>query len=108
MDGTSQRKREPPPLHARGELMVGVARHLRYRFPARTESVRARYDRDELAVVAAAAARAGMTASGYVAAKALAVASGSRPPLAGTACRSSPANREADASSSIALPKRLS
>ena len=35
---------------------------------------------DELAVVAAAAARAGMTASGYVAATALAVAAGSRPP----------------------------
>ena len=57
-----------------------VARHRRHRFPARTESVRARYDRDELAVVADAAARAGLTTSGYVAATALAVATGSRPP----------------------------
>jgi hypothetical protein len=59
---------------------VAVARHRRHRFPARTESVRARYDRDELAVVAGAAARAGLTTSGCVAATALAVASGSRPP----------------------------
>ena len=80
MDGTEQRNLEPVAVDARDELVVAVARHRRHRFPARTESVRARYDRDELAVVAAAAARAGMTASGYVAATALAVASGSRPP----------------------------
>lgn len=58
----------------------GVARHRRHRFPARTESVRARYDTDELAAVAAAADRAGLTTSGYVAAAALAAASGSEPP----------------------------
>ncbi len=80
MDGMSQRHLEPAPVDGRDELIVGVARHRRHRFPARTESLRARYDRDELAVVAAAAARAGMTASGYVAATALAVASNSRPP----------------------------
>jgi hypothetical protein len=80
MDGRSQQHLEPAPVDARDEIVVGVARHRRHRFPARTESVRARYARDELAVVAAAAARAGMTASGYVAATALAVASGSRPP----------------------------
>lgn len=59
---------------------VGVARHRRHRFPGRTESVRARYDTDELAAVAAAADRAGLTTSGYVAAAALAAASGSVPP----------------------------
>ena len=80
MDGTSERNFEPAPVDAEDALVVGVARHRRHRFPARTESVRARYDRDELAVVAAAAARAGMTASGYVAATALAVAPNSRPP----------------------------
>ena len=80
MDGTSQRNLEPTPVDVEDEVMLGVARHRRHRFPARTESVRARYDRDELAVVAAAAARAGMTASGYVAATALAVASNSQPP----------------------------
>ena len=80
MDGTSQRNLEPTPVDVADEVMLGVARHRRHRFPARTESVRARYDRDELAVVAAAAGRAGLTASGYVAATALAVASNSRPP----------------------------
>ena len=62
------------------DVLIGVARHRRHRFPARTASVRARYDEGERAVVAAAAARAGMTPSGYVAATALAVAAGSRPP----------------------------
>ena len=78
MDSGSQQDLEP--VDVRDELVVAVARHRRHRFPARIESVRARYDRDELAVVAAAAARAGMTPSGYVAATALAVAAGSRPP----------------------------
>jgi hypothetical protein len=81
MDGTAQRNLdELATMDTRDEPVVAAARHRRHRFPARTESVRARYDRDELAVVAAAAARAGMTASGYVAATALAVAAGSRPP----------------------------
>jgi hypothetical protein len=80
MDGTKQHNGELAGPDAADELVVGVARHRRHRFPARTESVRARYDRDELAVVAAAAARAGMTPSGYVAATALAVAANSRPP----------------------------
>ncbi len=68
MDGTSGRDGDQLPA-AEGvyELAVGVARHRRHRFPARTESVRAWYDRDELAVVAEAAARAGLTPSGYVA-----------------------------------------
>ncbi len=79
MDGTSRRELELPAVDGLDELAAGVARHRRHRFPARTESVRARYDRDELAVVAAAA-RAGMTPSGYVAATALAVAANSRPP----------------------------
>lgn len=80
MDGMSERDHERAADDVRDELVVAVARHRRHRFPARTESVRARYDRDELSVVAAAAARAGMTPSGYVAATALAVASNSRPP----------------------------
>lgn len=83
METTSARATERPPVSsAEGahELLAGVARHRRHRFPARTESVRARYDEGEMAVVAAAAARAGLTASGYVAATALAVAADSRPP----------------------------
>ena len=79
MDGTAQQDLVRAPVDA-VDLVVGVARHRRHRFPARTESVRARYDEGEMAVVAAAAARAGMTPSGYVAATALAVASGTRPP----------------------------
>ncbi len=81
MDGKSHRNLDgSAPVVVPDELVVGVARHRRHRFPARTESVRARYDRDKIAVVAAAAARAGMTASGYVAATALTIATGSRPP----------------------------
>ncbi len=80
MDGTSRPNLEPAPDDDRDDLVVAVARHRRHRFPARTESVRARYDEGEMAVVAAAAARAGMTPSGCVVATALAVAAGSRPP----------------------------
>ncbi len=83
MDETSAGATEPPQVSSvegADVLLVGVARHRRHRFPARTESARARYDEGEMAVVAAAAARAGMTPSGYVAATALAVASDSRPP----------------------------
>ncbi len=80
MDGTSNERFSQRQGAAPDGLDGAVARHRRHRFPARTESVRARYDRDELAVVAEAAARAGLTTSGYVAATALAVAAGSRPP----------------------------
>ena len=83
MDELSGRMDESAPVPSAeedAELLVGVARHRRHRFPARTASVRARYDGGEMAVVAAAAARAGLTPSGYVAATALAVATGSRPP----------------------------
>ena len=83
MDEMSRQMTEltPVPAGEQGaDLLVGVARHRRHRFPARTASVRARYDEGEMAVVAAAAARAGLTPSGYVAATALAVAAGSRPP----------------------------
>jgi hypothetical protein len=62
------------------DVLIGVAMRRRHRFPARTASVRARYDAAEMAVVAAAAARAGMTPSGYVAATASAVAADSRAP----------------------------
>jgi hypothetical protein len=78
MDETAGRTGELGSVAAAEEgadVLVGVARHRRHRFPARTASVRARYDEAEMAVVAAAAARAGLTPSGYVAATALAVAS---------------------------------
>lgn len=68
----------PPTAGAKEAPAGGVARHRRHRFPGRTESVRARYDSGELAAVAAAADRAGLTTSGYVAA----AATGSAPPEA--------------------------
>ncbi len=70
MDGTAQVDLGSPVAAAQAVALdgpdqpVAVARHRRHRFPARTESVRARYDRDELAVVAEVAARAGLTTSG--------------------------------------------
>ncbi|MBW3630829.1 MAG: molybdopterin-dependent oxidoreductase [Gemmatimonadetes bacterium] len=43
-----------PPGSAEADMATsGVARHRRHRFPGRTESVRARYDTEELAAVAA-------------------------------------------------------
>jgi hypothetical protein len=53
----------------------GVAvRHRRHQFPARTRVVKARYDEQEFTAVAAAAARAGLTPSGFLAAAGLAAA----------------------------------
>jgi len=43
MDGIAQRNLEPTAVDVADELPIGVARHRRHRFPARTESVRARY-----------------------------------------------------------------
>jgi hypothetical protein len=53
----------------------GVAvRHRRHRFPARTRVVKARYDEQEFAVLAAAAERARLTPGGFLAAAGLAAA----------------------------------
>jgi hypothetical protein len=54
---------------------AGVAvRHRRHQFPARTRVVKARYDETEFAALAAAAERAGLTPSGFLAAAGLAAA----------------------------------
>jgi hypothetical protein len=54
---------------------AGVAvRHRRHRFPARTRVVKARYDETEFAAIAAAAERARLTPSGFLAAAGLAAA----------------------------------
>jgi hypothetical protein len=54
---------------------TGVAvRHRRHQFPARTRLVKARYDEQEFAALAAAAARARLTPSGFLAAAGLAAA----------------------------------
>jgi len=55
-----------------------AARHRRHRFPARTRVVKARYDEQEYAALAAAAARARLTPSGFLAGAGLAAA-GQRP-----------------------------
>jgi hypothetical protein len=53
----------------------GVAvRHRRHRFPARTRVVKARYDEQEFAALAAAAERARLTPGGFLAAAGLAAA----------------------------------
>ena len=55
------------------------ARHRRHRFPARDRVVKVRYDEGEHAVLAAAAARAGLTVAGFLAGAGLSVA-GQGPP----------------------------
>ena len=51
-----------------------VVRHRRHRFPARTRVVKARYDEQEYAALAAAAERARLTPSGFLAGAGLAAA----------------------------------
>ncbi len=51
-----------------------VVRHRRHRFPARTRVVKARYDEQEYAALAAAAAQARLTPSGFLAGAELAAA----------------------------------
>ena len=63
-----------------------VVRHRRQHFPARTRVVKARYDDEEHAALTAAAARAGLTAAGYLAKAGLSVA-GHGPPPSRTADR---------------------
>ena len=54
---------------------VPVVRHRPHRFPARDRVVKVRYDEQEYAALAAAAARARLTPSGYLACSGLAAAS---------------------------------
>ena len=63
-----------------------VVRHRRHHFPARTRVVKARYDDEEYAALTAAAARAGLTAAGFLAKAGLSVA-GHGPPPSQTADR---------------------
>jgi len=51
-----------------------VVRHRRHRFPARDRVVKVRYDDRELAVLSAAAERAGLTVAGFLAGAGLSVA----------------------------------
>ncbi len=53
---------------------ANVARHRRHRLPARTRLVKARYDEQEYAALAAAAAQARLTPSGFLAGAGLAAA----------------------------------
>ncbi len=63
-----------------GEAVSGVVRHRRHRFPARDRVVKVRYDDRELAVLAAAANRAGLTVAGFLAGAGLSVAGQGLPP----------------------------
>ena len=62
------------------EVLPGVVRHRRHRFPARDKVVKVRYDDGELAVLAAAADRAGLTVAGFLAGAGLSVAGQGPPP----------------------------
>lgn len=53
---------------------ANAARHRRHRYPARTRVVKARYDEQEYAALAAAAAQARLTPSGFLAGAGLAAA----------------------------------
>lgn len=60
-----------------------VGRHRLHRFPARRHAVKVLYGDDELAVVRRAATQAGLRPASYVAAAALASATGARAPHGG-------------------------
>jgi len=60
-----------------GRVMV---RHRPHRFPGRDRVVKVRYDEQEHSALAEAAARAGLTPSGFLAAAGLSVATGQRAP----------------------------
>jgi hypothetical protein len=63
-----------------GEDNGRAVRHRRHQFPARTRVVKARYDEQEYAALAVAAARARLTPSGFLAGAGLAAAgAGSAP-----------------------------
>jgi hypothetical protein len=63
-----------------GEVLPRVVRHRRHQFPARDRVVKVRYDDGELAVLAAAADRAGLTVAGFLAGAGLSVAGQGPPP----------------------------
>ncbi len=62
------------------EPPAGVARHRRHHFPARDRVVKVRYDDREHAALAAAAERAGLTVTGFLAGAGLSVAGQGPPP----------------------------
>jgi hypothetical protein len=62
-----------------------VARHRRHRSPGRRNRYLVTYDDDEAGRIAAAASRAGLTPTSYIASAALAAADNTRPPMRGPA-----------------------
>jgi hypothetical protein len=69
-----------PVVAVEAEAASRVVRHRRHRFPARDKVVKVRYDDRELAVLAAAADRAGLTVAGFLAGAGLSVAGQGPPP----------------------------
>ena len=69
-----------PAVAVEAEAPSRVVRHRRHRFPARDKVVKVRYDERELAVLAAAADRAGLTVAGFLAGAGLSVAGQGPPP----------------------------
>jgi len=64
------------PAESPGGTAVVVCRHREHRFPGRKRPVQVRFAEEEYAAVVLAAGRAGLTPTGYVAAVALAAATG--------------------------------
>ena len=62
------------------DALPSAVRHRRHRFPARDKVVKVRYDERELAVLAAAAGRAGLTVAGFLAGAGLSAAGQGPPP----------------------------
>ncbi len=73
---------EPPTDRHEAGAPAGrvVVRHRPHRFPGRDRVVKVRYDEQEHQALTAAAGRAGLTPSGFLAAAGLSVATGQRPP----------------------------
>ena len=69
-----------PVAGVESEVLPGVVRHRRHRFPARDRVVKVRFDDGELAVLKAAADRAGLTVAGFLASAGLSVAGQGPPP----------------------------
>ena len=69
-----------PAVGGEPEVLPGVVRHRRHRFPARDKVVKVRFDDGELVLLRAAAERAGLTVAGFLAGAGLSVAGQGPPP----------------------------
>lgn len=76
----NQQQLDEPEDGDNGTEDIPPVRHRTHRFPARTRTVKVRYDEQEYGAVATAAARARLTPSGFLASCGLTVAGAAPPP----------------------------